>query len=185
MILTIVTGLLNTFIIPFGFYRCWLLGAKFSFKEYPLSHVTKTKYKNVFTFYILIIAVTQIFFLFGLLGSFINLPDYLVALPFTSMIALLISGLVHSSINKPIHRTAIVYMVVSLIAWSFLWHTFIYALSPTVGISGFIISTIVLIGCPALHLYYKNFGMSEILFAGATVIWNILMISFVLQNLSL
>jgi hypothetical protein len=180
--LTLVTGLLNTFLIPFGFYRCWKLGGEFSFKKYPLSYVTKTKYKNIFIFYVSAISVTQIFFLFGLLSSFKSLPDYLVALPFTSMVALLISGLVHSSINKPIHRTAIVYMVISLIAWSGLWHLFLYDFNLLVGILGLGITLTVLIGCPALHLYYKNFGMSELLFAGATVCWNILMIVFIINN---
>lgn len=182
MTLIITAGILNAFLIPFGFYRCWILGGKFSFKKYPLSHITKTKYKNVFTFYILVITVLQVFFLYGLLGSFSDIPTYLLVLPFTSMLALLISGLIHSNINKPIHRSSVVYMVVSLIAWSGLWHLYLYDLNPSIGLFGLGITLTVLIGCPTLHVYYENFGMSELLFAVATVCWNILMITLIINN---
>jgi len=183
MITLIGAGLLNVFLIPFGFYRCWDLGGRFSFKEVPLSYATKIHTKHVFTFYIISIAVSQTLFLLEIFKVITYIPTHLLLIPVSSMLALLLSGAIHSTTSKLIHRTAIAYMVVSLIFWSVLWHMFLYSINPIVGTLGFIISATVLIGCPGLHLYYKNFGMSEILFAAATVTWNILMISFVLHNL--
>ncbi len=181
MIGLIAAGIFNIFLIPFGFYRCWVLNDRFSFKEIPLSYATKTHTKLLFSFYIAAIALVQIVFLFLLFYQLEVTSNLLTILPLTSMAGLLISGVVHSDRSKLIHRSAIIYMVCSLIFWSFLWHAHIYSVDQTLGILGFTISGLVLAGCPLLQLYYKNFGMSELLFAAATVCWNALMIGVVLS----
>jgi hypothetical protein len=176
MNLLLLAGLLNCILIPLGFYRCWDLNGRFSFKSLPLSYATKTHTKKLFSFYVVSIGLVEIIFLYELFSMIENIPVYLTILPLTSMLALTISGAVHSTTNRLLHRSAIFYMITSFVTWSFLWHIFIYPFNSTIGALGLLLSLTVLIGCPALHLHYKNFGVSELLIAASAVTWNILMI---------
>lgn len=175
LFLSISFGLINILYIPATFYICWSKGGRFSFVDYPISYASRTKIKTFYSTSLVLIAVFQILFVSGLfvLLNKIN-TIFLQGLFYSGMISLALSGIVTSRMSKTLHRVFVLYMIVSITIWSFLFSSIFLEMNFYLRAIGMLIPLLASVGVPILYLKTKAFGLSEILFATLTVIWNIL-----------
>ena len=178
---TLLFGLTNILLIPLSFYLCWDKAGRFSFIKYPLSYATKTKAKSLYTISLVFIAVVQILFITGVSIIYPSAQDVLIyGLFYLGMLFLALSGLVTSSYSRLLHRFFIIGMIFLITVWAFLYSIYLLGVSPYVGYTGILITVIATIGVPLLYLRTKSFGLSEILFATLTIIWNALFVFAIL-----
>ncbi len=167
-------GLVNVVFIPIAFYVCWYLGGRFSFVKHPLSYVSRTKAKSLYSTSLFLIAGFQILFTSAIFDVFTDAQNFVLqGLFYSGMISLALSGLITSEVNKFVHRLLFAYMVISITVWSFLFSLTLTTTSHELSLSILLITTVAALGVPALYLKTKSFGLSELLFAALTVLWNV------------
>ena len=174
-------GIINAIFIPLALYYVWNENGRFPIRSLPFSHAGDTHTARIFSKLVAIAATLELLFLVEL---FTTLPalqtPLLIALPLIGMAALLLTAAVSSKRSFIIHRICTGIMVWSLIAWSFLFHTALLAISTLIGSAGLFLSTILVLGIPVLYFRHKSFGSSEVLFASVVVVWNLLMTYLIL-----
>jgi hypothetical protein len=168
--------LINVFFIPSAIFLLWKKNGYFSFRELPISYTGTTHTKNAFFASVAAAAAFEAISIYILFSSIPTLKSpSLVYLIFACLLSLSLSGITFSPQRSFIHRIFVWFMGVTAVAWSFFFHLKLLTVAPLYGTVGLLLSVIALIGVPVLYLIHKSAGVSQLLFAGVVVLWNILM----------
>jgi hypothetical protein len=174
-------GLLNAIFIPAAVYALWTQNKRFSFYGTPLSFARKTHTRSQFVLFFVIGTLLEALFLFELFYTFPVLRSTtLMICTAIGLIASICIGITTNVKVRTLHQLSAQLFTATMIAWSLIFHTLIYSVSPIHSILGFVLSFLAITGIPYFYFYKKSVGWTELFFITIIVIWNILFASLFL-----